>query len=386
MGDALKGHKQLKGGKVECCSDRLFCGVGFPQITMMKPTRVLALSVMAFVTLLSSDVIAGHKPAPPRSESSFANMLQVLRSPDGKLRALVLFPEFPANPVDADNSKNVESRVVIQSAAGASMAVQDLSSPDGEHGYNVVAAKWSPDSQFFAFALTSSGGHSPWKFPTWIYGRKQNRIAALDNMIDGNPIVSEEFEFIGPHTLRASTWNKSGDTTAIPTSVDLEEGFENLPPEDNSYSSCLFISTHCDRHEPEPAPGALGGAPTVQTKGSTLVCPESPSLPSTPPLSPYVKGDGYYKYHDLATVWYLRFYSDGTVIMDERLDTPSFPTADTLNKTWCRGIGMFETDDHLIKFQLRIGDALVPLDFNGQAWSNELNSSDQTYTFVPWER
>jgi len=130
------------------------------------------------------------------------------------------------------------------------------------------------------------------------------------------------------------------------------------------------------------APLALGGAPTVQTKGSTLVCPgsrwryvvtdagvEHHSLPSTPPLSPYVKGDGYYKYHDLATVWYLRFYPDGTVVMDERLDTSSFPTADTLNKTWCSGIGIFETDDHLIKFQLRIGGALVPLDFNGQAWS-----------------
>jgi hypothetical protein len=158
-----------------------------------------------------------------------------------------------------------------------------------------------------------------------------------------------------------------------------------------------------DTYEPKPPEPDLntdkGGAPTVQTKGSTLVCPgsrwryvvtdagvEHHSLPSTPPLSPYVRGDGYYKYHDLATVWYLRFYSDGTVVMDERLDPSSFPTADTLNKTWCRGIGIFETDDHLIKFQLRIGDALVPLDFNGQAWSNELNFPDQHYTFVPWER
>ena len=32
------------------------------------------------------------------------------------------------------------------------------------------------------------------------------------------------------------------------------------------------------------APLALGGAPTVQTKGSALLCPGSPSLPSTPPL------------------------------------------------------------------------------------------------------
>jgi hypothetical protein len=103
------------------------------------------------------------------------------------------------------------------------------------------------------------------------------------------------------------------------------------------------------------------------------------------PSSAYIRHDGYYKYLDLASVWYLRFYSDGTVVTDQRLDTSSLPTTDTFNKTHFKGIGIFETDDHLIKFQLRTGGTLPSLEFNGQAWINEVNFPNQIYTFVPWQ-
>jgi hypothetical protein len=42
-------------------------------------------------------------------------------------------------------------------------------------------------------------------------------------MVNGNPIVSEKFEFIGRHTLTASTWREPGDNIAVPITVDLDE-------------------------------------------------------------------------------------------------------------------------------------------------------------------
>jgi hypothetical protein len=110
-----------------------------------------------------------------------------------------------------------------------------------------------------------------------------------------------------------------------------------------------------------------------------------PTTSESPPSSAYIRHDGYYKYLDLASVWFLRFYSDGTVVTDQRSDTSSLPTTDTLNKTHFKGIGIFETDDHLIKFQLRTGGTLPSLEFNGQAWINEVNFPNQIYTFVPWQ-
>jgi hypothetical protein len=115
--------------------------------------------------------------------------------------------------------------------------------------------------------------------------------------------------------------------------------------------------------------------------------PPQQSPASTGSPSPaYIRLDGYYKYVDIASVWYLRFYSDGTVVMDQRPDTSSLPiTTETLNKTHFKGTGIFQTDDHLIKFQLRTSGTLPSLEFNGQAWINEVNFPGQSYKFKPWQ-
>jgi hypothetical protein len=89
-------------------------------------------------------------------------------------------------------------------------------------------------SQFFVYGLTSSGGHSPWRHPIGVYSRKQKRFARVDDMI-GGPIVSEQFQFIGPHTLTATAriYGKAEDNPPpeVTIRIDLEEGFEKLPPE-----------------------------------------------------------------------------------------------------------------------------------------------------------
>jgi hypothetical protein len=50
-------------------------------------------------------------------------------------------------------------------------------------------------------------------------------------MIKGEPTLSADFKFTGPHTLVASTWKQSGSLDdKVPVTVDLEDAFRKLPP------------------------------------------------------------------------------------------------------------------------------------------------------------
>ncbi len=185
------------------------------------------------MALLAADAVAqvpcsGHKLlSTPRPEASCSNLKPaVYPSPDGTLRALVL-------PVDVSlhATPDMESRVVIRTGKGDTLTSKDYSSPRGANGYYVVSAKWSPDSQFFVYSLSSSGGHSPWSYPMAVYSRAKNQIAKLSDMINGNPTVSGDFNFTGPHTVVASTWKQPGSLDdKVPVTVDLADAFGKLPP------------------------------------------------------------------------------------------------------------------------------------------------------------
>jgi hypothetical protein len=182
----------------------------------------------------SADAVAdaplcsGHKlRAKPRPEASCRYVVpQIFASPDKTMRALV----FPAD-ISLYATPDMESRAVIRSNAGDTLTSKDHSSPRGANGYYVVSAKWSPDSQFFVYSLTSSGGHSPWSFPIMVYGRKSSRIAEFSDMIDGKPTLSGDFYFSGPHTVAATTWRQPGALDdKVPIMVDLQQAFAKLPP------------------------------------------------------------------------------------------------------------------------------------------------------------
>jgi hypothetical protein len=60
---------------------------------------------------------------------------------------------------------------------------------------------------------------------------KRNRFAHLSEMIDGRPLLSEKFEFTGPHELTATTWMQEGaPDQPVPVTVDLATAFEKLKP------------------------------------------------------------------------------------------------------------------------------------------------------------
>ncbi len=201
------------------------------QISLLVCLSLSALGLGAM--LRSADALdrvtcGGHELlSAPRPELSCNDIKpEIYPSPDGALRALVL-----AADISLDATPDMESRVVVRTSKGGTLTSKDHSSPRGANGYYVVNAKWSPDSQFFVYSLSSSGGHSPWSFPMMVYSRKENVIAGFSDMIHGSPTLSGDFNFAGPHSVVASTWKKPGSMNEkVAVTVDLEDAFRKLAP------------------------------------------------------------------------------------------------------------------------------------------------------------
>jgi hypothetical protein len=171
---------------------------------------------------------SGHQLLPtPRPAGSCQTVTpEIFISPDKAMHASVV-------PVDVslNATPDMESRVVIRSSSGDTLTSEDYSSPRGANGYYVMSAKWSPDSQFLVYSLSSSGGHQPWSFPIVVYSRKSNAFAKFNAMIGDRPTLSGDFAFSGPHSVTARTWKKPGDLEhTVPITVDLETAFEKLKP------------------------------------------------------------------------------------------------------------------------------------------------------------
>jgi len=194
---------------------------------LLSVVPVLAVALAALPAAAETPC-SGHEflqtPRPPGSCQDVPP--EVFLSPDKALQALVI----PAD-VSLDVTPDMESGVEIRARGGEVLASEDHSSPRGMNGYYVLSAKWSPDSQFFVYSLTSSGGHQPWLFPIMIYSRKWNTFARLSDLVGEKPTISGKFAFSGPHTLTAQTWKTEGAIDQpVPIKVDLAKGFAKLRP------------------------------------------------------------------------------------------------------------------------------------------------------------
>ncbi len=186
----------------------------------------LAAAALAPLAASAEAPCSGHELLEtPRSETSCQTLVpEIFISPDGAMHASVL----PVG-VSLYATPDMESRVVIRSSDGNTLSSEDHSSPSGAQGYHVYAAKWSPDSEFFVYSLTSAAGHQPWSFPMMVYSRKQNAFAKFNDMIHDEPTLSGDFDFTGPHSVTAKTWKKQGDLeNTVPVTVDLEKAFAKL--------------------------------------------------------------------------------------------------------------------------------------------------------------
>jgi hypothetical protein len=126
-------------------------------------------------------------------------------SPDGEFSAVVI----PSGKKDGSD----ESRVEIRNKNGRVICVHDFSSEDGEHGYGVDEAQWTPDRQFFVFRMRNSGGHSPMFAPIMFWSRSANRFYEL---IDYT--ADQSFSITAPDKVSVDTW-----PNLKPATVSLHE-------------------------------------------------------------------------------------------------------------------------------------------------------------------
>lgn len=132
-------------------------------------------------------------------------------SPDRTLRAVVI-------PVSQTDVGGGESRVEVRLAWGFLRFAKSYWSTDGEHGWNVVHASWTPNSRFFVFSLQSSGGHQAWHSPIYFYDRHSNRLRSLDDQL--GPITAPEFTIEAPDVIYA-TGRRTQDLEEVSFRVSL---------------------------------------------------------------------------------------------------------------------------------------------------------------------
>lgn len=119
------------------------------------------------------------------------------KSPDGSMVATVKSAKAPES--------TDESRVEVRTRSGKLLAKHDYFSEDGEHGYGVTKASWTPDSQFFVYSLESSGGHSAWNSPVQFFSRRSNKIASLDDALN-DAVMNPQFSVLPPDRVTVELW------------------------------------------------------------------------------------------------------------------------------------------------------------------------------------
>ena len=159
--------------------------------------------------------------------ASLATAVQPAGTPEQKNQRIFTAPDSGAVvavvPVSKERGRSeYESRIVFKSGDGKIDCSIDYSSEDSEHGFGVVKAEWTPDSQYFVFSLTSSGGHQSWHAPTQFLSRKDATVRTLDDYFTASGISNSDFRIVAPDTVKTEVQR---DKT-VPVSVKLS----SLPP------------------------------------------------------------------------------------------------------------------------------------------------------------
>ena len=155
-----------------------------------------------FLVALSLSVLAASGGANEHASSS----VKQYASPDGKHVVVVL-------ALPKAHYGSGESEIVLKTTDGKILCSKSYGSADGEHGFGVERAAWTPDSQFFVYSMSSSGGHQSWHFPTHVISIRDAKIMDIDNLL--GPVTDPDFELKAPNILKAVGRDKKtlNDTT-----------------------------------------------------------------------------------------------------------------------------------------------------------------------------
>jgi len=118
-------------------------------------------------------------------------------SPDGKFRAVVI-------PLANAPGGAGESRVELRSINGTTLLNHSYASEDGEHGLGIERASWTPDSKFFVYSMSSSGGHQPWNAPIDFISVSEPALESLDDHIGA--IGDPSFQVASPDLVRVTVF------------------------------------------------------------------------------------------------------------------------------------------------------------------------------------
>lgn len=124
------------------------------------------------------------------------------KSPDTTLTAVVT----PAGK--KKGFEEYESRISILRSGGIQISRHDFSSEDGEHGYGVDQAQWTPDSRYFICRMRNSGGHSPMYAPVVFWSRKSNHFYQLNDYT-----ADITFSIAGPDQVSVNAWPSMNPAT-----------------------------------------------------------------------------------------------------------------------------------------------------------------------------
>jgi hypothetical protein len=97
-------------------------------------------------------------------------------------------------------------------------------SADGEHGFGVVKAAWTPDSQYFVYSLASSGGHQAWRSPTFFYDRRNERVRSFDEEV--GVVIDAKFSLSPPDVVEIVIRdNDNGESKNVKIALSDLQGY-----------------------------------------------------------------------------------------------------------------------------------------------------------------
>ena len=168
-----------------------------PRVRTLKPASWIRRS-LGSALFLAATVLAGSGGSGERPKD--------FNSPDAGFTAVV-------TPADRKiGFEKYESRISILRSGGVQVSMHDFSSEDGEHGYGVDGAQWTPDSRYFVCRMRNSGGHSPMYVPVAFWSRKTNHFYQLNDYS-----AWRTFAIAAPDKVQVNSW-----PSLRPTTVSLD--------------------------------------------------------------------------------------------------------------------------------------------------------------------
>ena len=98
-------------------------------------------------------------------------------------------------------------------------------------GHCIAQIAWSPDSQFLVFTTDSTGGHSPWHSPAFVFSVPDKSFRRMDDAI-GSVLNPGKFRFIPPDVAVMGVHDPGagGDTFHLRwTEVPLAKNVSEMP-------------------------------------------------------------------------------------------------------------------------------------------------------------